>query len=251
MSGITSHNGVCKLDGLHRLPHYNKRIGGLLCATATVALLVSCGVEPGPHSSSISQRSSPVVQHSSKHNLEAVTTATLPEIESSPGYSNGVREPSTETGRATADDEEATVESDESDAGGIVVGQDSDTEPAVDPTPVIIYQDARAALRSGEIDEAIELFRDVEDNYPYLDLSRQAKLGVAYALFLEGEYQNAIQELNQFMEYYPVHQNIDYAYYLEAVSYYKQIAGHGRDAASARLAFNALEVFLRHFPDSQ
>jgi hypothetical protein len=74
---------------------------------------------------------------------------------------------------------------------------------------------------------------------------------VAYALFLEGEYQSAIQELNQFMEYYPAHQNIDYAYYLEAVSYYKQVPGQGRDAASARLAFNALEVFLRHFPESQ
>ena len=187
---VPYHNRVFEMNRLHGSPHYSKRATGLLCATATIALLISCGVDPGTRSTSVSQRSSPVVQHSSKHNLEAVTTATLPEIESVPGYSNGARKPSTHTGLATAGNEVSEIESEVgSDAGDIADGQVSDTDRAVDPAPIIIYQDARAALRSGERDEAIKLFRDLEDNYPYLDLSRQAKLGVAYALFLEGEYQ--------------------------------------------------------------
>jgi len=97
--------------------------------------------------------------------------------------------------------------------------------------------------------ENLHAQHDPADNYPHRDLARQPKLDVAYALFLDGKYEGSIEELNRFMDYYPVHKNTDYAHYLKAVSYYKQISG--RDAGSARPARDAIEVFLRDFPDSQ
>ena len=89
---------------------------------------------------------------------------------------------------------------------------------------------------------------DSESSYPHFELTKQPRLGVAYAHFLDGDYEDSIAELKRFKEYYPVHENIDYAYYLEAVDYFMQISG--RDARSARLANDVLKKFLRKFPES-
>jgi outer membrane protein assembly factor BamD len=90
---------------------------------------------------------------------------------------------------------------------------------------------------------------DSQSSYPHLELTKQPKLGMAYSHFLDGDYEASIAELKRFKESYPIHENIDYAYYLEAVDYFMQISG--RDARSARLANAALEKFLRKFPDSR
>jgi outer membrane protein assembly factor BamD len=168
-------------------------------------------------------------------------------VQHAAGEARGHREPSTDSAIAAVSDKQPA---DEPDPKGVVVGQVVGADNASDDPAAQLYKDARAALRSEEYEQAIELFRGVEDGYPYLDLAKEAKLGVAYALFLEGEYHEVIEELNQFTVYYPAYKNIDYVYYLKAVSYYRQIPGPGHDVGSWKLASDALEVFLRRFPDS-
>jgi outer membrane protein assembly factor BamD len=120
---------------------------------------------------------------------------------------------------------------------------------AADPAATRLYRDAQAALHASEHEEAVKLFRELEDNYPHLDLARRAMLGVAYALFLDADYQGSIDELTRFMGYYRLHKDMDYARYLEAVNTYMQMPG--RDSGRAKAALATLEAFVRDFPDSR
>ena len=102
----------------------------------------------------------------------------------------------------------------------------------LDPTKASaeeIYAKAEAALEEGNNDEAADLFAEVERQYPYSQLATQAQIKAAFALYEREKYDEAILALDRFIELHPGNQDVDYAYYLRAMSYYEQIADVSRD----------------------
>ncbi len=114
-----------------------------------------------------------------------------------------------------------------------------------------IYAKAASALEEGNNAEAADLFAEVERQYPYSQLATQAQLKAAYALYDDEEYDEAILALDRFIELHPGNKDVDYAYYLRALSYYEQIADVSRDQSLTKDALDALNTLISRFPASK
>jgi outer membrane protein assembly factor BamD len=72
----------------------------------------------------------------------------------------------------------------------------------------------------------------------------------AYAAYQDDRYDEAILALDRFIELHPGADDIDYAFYLKALSYYEQISDVARDQALTKYALEALDTLILRFPDS-
>lgn len=114
-----------------------------------------------------------------------------------------------------------------------------------------IYAEAAEALENGENERAAELFGEVERQYPYSVLATQAQLQAAFALYETGKYDEAILALDRFIDLHPGNRDIDYAYYIRALSYYEQIADVRRDQSLTKNSLDAFNTLINRFPESK
>lgn len=128
----------------------------------------------------------------------------------------------------------------------------SDKEELIDEQPVeVLYNTAAEALEKKNYVEATRNFEEVERQHPYSQWATQAQLMAAYASYLDQRYDEAILALDRFVELHPGNNQVDYAYYLKALSYYEQISDVRRDQAMTEQALEALETLVRLYPDSK
>ncbi len=127
-----------------------------------------------------------------------------------------------------------------------------DKQKELESEPVeTLYNKAAQALDTGNTQEAIRLFEEVERLHPYSKWANQAQLMAGYAAYSSGQYDEAVLTLDRFIELHPGHPSIDYAYYLKALSFYEQIVDVARDQEITQLALESFDTLLRRFPDSQ
>lgn len=127
---------------------------------------------------------------------------------------------------------------------------DKDKTQVEEPVEVL-YNRASAAMDKGNYGEAAKYFDEVERQHPYSQWATQAQLMAAYASYQGQRYDEAILALDRFIELHPGNKDIDYAYYLKALSYYEQISDVARDQATTEEALKALDTLITRFPDSQ
>ena len=69
--------------------------------------------------------------------------------------------------------------------------------------------------------------------------------------YLNMNYDDAIYKFNRIIKIYPSHKNIDYAYYMRAISYFEQISGENFDGKSNKEAKKNFQELLNRYPDSE
>jgi outer membrane protein assembly factor BamD len=127
----------------------------------------------------------------------------------------------------------------------------NDEEPEYVEQPVeTLYSEAQATLEAGEYQEAARLFDEVERQHPYSVWAARAQIMAAYSSYLIGDYDEAIAALDRYIQLHPGADDVAYAYYLKAISYYEQISDVGRDQKMTELALESLEELVRRFPQS-
>ena len=114
-----------------------------------------------------------------------------------------------------------------------------------------LYNIALNTATTGDIQEAPAKFDEVERQHPYSRWATRSQLMSAWSLYQGNNYEAAVVALDRFIELNPAHENIDYAYYLKAMSYYEQIVDVERDAGMTNLAKDAFEALLNRFPNSE
>ena len=114
-----------------------------------------------------------------------------------------------------------------------------------------LYNEAMNEVLNGTVEKASPLFDEVERQHPYSKWATKAQLMSAWSLYESNQYPAAISALDRFIELNPAHQDIDYAYYLKAQSYYEQIVDVERDAGMTLLAQEAFAALLNRFPESK
>ncbi|MBN8520890.1 MAG: outer membrane protein assembly factor BamD [Alphaproteobacteria bacterium] len=114
----------------------------------------------------------------------------------------------------------------------------------------VLYNSAADALDAKQYEEASRLFNEVERQHPYSQWATKAQLMSAYAAYQDDRYDEAILALDRFIELHPGADDIDYAFYLKALSYYEQISDVARDQALTKYALEALDTLILRFPDS-
>lgn len=114
-----------------------------------------------------------------------------------------------------------------------------------------LFDSAQGAFDEKNYQEATRLYNEVERQHPYSQWATKAQLMSAYSSYEDDRYDEAIIALDRFIELHPGHEEIDYAYYLKALTYYEQISDVARDQKMTRDALEALDALIQRFPDSQ
>lgn len=133
-----------------------------------------------------------------------------------------------------------------------LAGCGSDDAPSVLPdTPVEnLYNNGLNALIAGDRDQAVLFFDEVERQYPYSRWATRAQIMGAYTYYTANRYDETIAALDRFIELHPANEDIAYAHYLRAISFYEQISDVERDQGMTKRALEALDVVAQRWPES-
>ncbi len=98
--------------------------------------------------------------------------------------------------------------------------------------------------------DAAKKFNEAEILYPQSMWAPRSSLMSAYSYYYGLYYIDAISELKRFIEIYPKHERIVFAYYLMAMSYYEQISDETKDLGSIAEAQRNFQYVVDNYPNS-
>ncbi len=124
-----------------------------------------------------------------------------------------------------------------------------------------LYATAHDALVQGNYTRAVKLYEQLEARFPYGRYAQQAILESAYANYRAGETAAAVAAADRFIRTYPNHPNVDYAYYLKGLVYFREDQGllgyvyeldlSEREPKAMRESFAAFKELVTKFPESR
>ena len=112
------------------------------------------------------------------------------------------------------------------------------------------YNEGLKEFNRGDIFFAVKKFNEVELLYPQSSWAPRSVLMAAYAYYSQMYFNDAIFELNRFLDKYKNHPNTDYAYYLLAVCHYNQIVDEKKDLGEIIKAREYFKLLLKDFPNT-
>ena len=110
------------------------------------------------------------------------------------------------------------------------------------------YQEGMDSLKEGDVIFAAKKFNEAELLFPQSVWAPRSSLMAAYAYYTQDYYGDTIAELERFLRIYSNHKNINYAYYLLAISYYEQIVDEKKDLQSIINAKKYFEIVVKDYP---
>ena len=124
-----------------------------------------------------------------------------------------------------------------------------------------LYSTAHDAMLEGNYTRAIKLFETLEARFPYGRFAQQAILEGAFSQWRANEQAAATAACDRFIRTYPNHPNVDYAYFLKGLVYFREDQGlfgyvyesdlSERDPKQMRESFAAFKELVQRFPDSR
>lgn len=122
------------------------------------------------------------------------------------------------------------------------------------------YQSAQNYLARSNNSMAIEKLTELQEKYPFGQYARASSLDLMYAYYQSGDYSTALIEADRFTRLNPDHEDVDYAAFIRAMSYFelymenrgffKRTDPSMRSPAQGQKAFSALDNFLTKYPGS-
>jgi len=113
------------------------------------------------------------------------------------------------------------------------------------------YLKGLESLEEGDVIFAAKKFNEVEILFPQSDLAPKSSLMAAYSYYTQDYYEDTIMELQRFLRIYPRDKNLDYAYYLLAISHYEQIVDEKKDTFSILKAKEYFEYINLTYPNTE
>ena len=124
-----------------------------------------------------------------------------------------------------------------------------------------LYEQGSMFLSNGDIPSAVTTFETLEARFPFSTYSQQSILDLAFAYYDYGEKDSTIAECDRFIDLYPNHPNLDYAFYLRALSnlekgqpFFQEILGQDvskYDVSRLKDAYNDFLLIANRFKDSK
>ena len=129
-----------------------------------------------------------------------------------------------------------------------VIKKSEINENNLDMQVIEAYTEGVKSLEGGDVLFAAKKFNEAEILFPQSIWAPKAALMAAYAYYSQDYYQDSISELNRFIKVYPKHKDVDYAYYLMALSYYEQIVDETKDLQSIINAKKFFIILIEKYP---
>jgi outer membrane protein assembly factor BamD len=123
------------------------------------------------------------------------------------------------------------------------------------------YEKAQESIARGNYRRGIQIFEAIQARYPFSDLSRQIQLELMYAYYKGGQKEQAVEAAETFMRENPIHPRVDYALYIQGLSYFEDDPGilerwfrkdtTNRPPKDVERAYSALRRLVERFPSSE
>ena len=118
-------------------------------------------------------------------------------------------------------------------------------------SPEEIYVDGKQYFNKENYILAENEFSKLKQLYPLSDEAIQAEILSAFINYLQLDYDGALLKFQRFIQKYPSHKNLDYIYYMIAMSNYEQINSHELDGSFNELAVNSFNQVIKRYPNSE
>ena len=127
-------------------------------------------------------------------------------------------------------------------------------------TPKGLFSKGKELSDQGAYDEAIKTFRKLQAAYPSSKFALQSKIEIPYLQYKREKYDEAIDELNEYIKFYPNDLSSPYAYYLRGlISEEKSKSilddfitdNAQRDVSSVKNSLNYYLDLINKFPKSE
>lgn len=136
-------------------------------------------------------------------------------------------------------------------AAALLAGCSADKKDDYVERPVEeLYNEAMDFVDKSEYYKAAQAFEEVERQHPYSVWATKAQLMAAYALYERNKYDDAIIQIDRFIQLHPGNKDAGYAYYLKGLCYYEQITDVRRDQKMTEQAMKTLQEVIDRFPSS-
>ena len=112
------------------------------------------------------------------------------------------------------------------------------------------YNEGLKEFNKGDIFFAAKKFNEVELLYPQSIWAPRSTLMAAYAYYSQLYFNDAIFELERFLDKYKNHPNTDYAYYLIAICHYNLIVDEKKDLGEILKAKAYFKLLIKEFPNT-
>ena len=106
-------------------------------------------------------------------------------------------------------------------------------------------------LNKGDVLFAAKKFNEVELLYPQSIWAPRSTLMAAYGYYSQLYYNDAVIELERFLDKYKNHPRTDYAYYLLAICHYNQIVDEKKDLGEIIKARKYFNILIKKYPNSE
>ena len=117
-------------------------------------------------------------------------------------------------------------------------------------TPDAMVMEGMDAFKEGQYSDALKIFEELRDNFPFSQYSLLADLKAADCRYFMADYAEALDLYEEFESNHPTNEAIPYVLFQIGMCSYKQIGTIDRDTSGAVRAMQAFSRLLRFFPES-
>jgi outer membrane protein assembly factor BamD len=117
--------------------------------------------------------------------------------------------------------------------------------------PDVLYNQGLANFKAGNSTEAMRKFDAIDRQHPFTDWSRKALVMSTFIKYRQGDYQEAINTGNRYMNQYPSSEDSAYVQYLIGLAYSKQIPDVTQDQRTAAQTIEAMQKVVDNYPTSE
>jgi outer membrane protein assembly factor BamD len=117
--------------------------------------------------------------------------------------------------------------------------------------PDELYFDGKQALHDKKFAKAVNIFEELDRQYPYSKYSKKGQVMSIFAQFENEEYDEAIFSADRFIQTNIAYEDLDYVYYIKALSYYHRISDTKRDQSYTIKSMQAFQELINRYPDSK
>ena len=112
------------------------------------------------------------------------------------------------------------------------------------------YKEGVKALDENDTFFAAKKFLEAELLYPQSEWASKSSLMASYAYYIEGNYSEALYNLERFLKTYPKDPRMDYVHYLIGLSYYENIEGEKKDIKPLIEAKNKFKFVIQNYANT-
>ena len=116
--------------------------------------------------------------------------------------------------------------------------------------PFDIYEQGLSAFGRNDYFFASKKFTEAEQNFKDIKLAAKSSVMASYSLYGINFYEEALQNIENYLKLYPADSNVAYVHYLKAIIYYEQIGDEKRDIDPLLKAKRQIDFFLSEFPNT-